>query len=198
MKLVTMETIQSNLYTNYVSREIYRYDFNEPCCGKDQCDRESAYTKTLIRSFVDAGNDVVCAEDLYSAFHYGNGMKNTKADVVKIESLPLTGQKIPKVGDFHSFEFKEDEMIMWRYINVGEGVKQSYNNLQVQTSIKIVFPFHKISSLEPSAFTDRKKREERQLCMLFSGPSTPGGPGGPFPPPPTFLPNNVIFCFFAK
>ena len=32
------------------------YDYNEPCCGKDQCDMESAAAKSLLRSFVDAGN----------------------------------------------------------------------------------------------------------------------------------------------
>ena len=119
------------------------YDFNKPCCGKNQCDRESAYAKTLIRSFVDAGNDVLCAEDSYNALHYGNGMKNAIVAVVKITSLPLTGPKIPKVNDFHSVVFEEDHMTMWRYFNIGESVTQGYNNLQVQTSIEIVNPFHK-------------------------------------------------------
>ena len=36
---------------------LFRYDYNEACCGKDQCDRESAVAKNLIRSFVDTGND---------------------------------------------------------------------------------------------------------------------------------------------
>ena len=43
--------------------QLLRYDFNEPCCGKDQCDRESAAEKSIIRSFVDAGNDL-SAEDI--------------------------------------------------------------------------------------------------------------------------------------
>ena len=33
------------------------YDYNEPCCGKDQCDCESAAAKSIIRSSIDSGND---------------------------------------------------------------------------------------------------------------------------------------------
>ena len=36
--------------------QLLRYDFNEPCCGKDQCHRESAAAKSILRSFIDAGN----------------------------------------------------------------------------------------------------------------------------------------------
>ena len=35
---------------------ILTYDYNEPCCGKDQCDMESAAAKSLLRSFVGASN----------------------------------------------------------------------------------------------------------------------------------------------
>ena len=49
--------------------KLLRYDFNEPCCGKDQCDRESAAAKNIIRSYVDAGNDLLNAEQLHKALH---------------------------------------------------------------------------------------------------------------------------------
>ena len=38
--------------------KLLRHDYNEPCCGKDQCDRESAAAKTILRSYVDSGNDL--------------------------------------------------------------------------------------------------------------------------------------------
>ena len=55
---------------------LVRYDYNEPCCGKDQCDRESAVAKNLIRSFVDTGNDVISANDIFKALQFAKGMKN--------------------------------------------------------------------------------------------------------------------------
>ena len=32
--------------------QLLRYDYNEPCKGKDQCDRESASAKAVIRSYL--------------------------------------------------------------------------------------------------------------------------------------------------
>ena len=42
---------------------LLKYDYNEPSCRKDQCDRESAGAKSVIRSFLNAGNDLMTAED---------------------------------------------------------------------------------------------------------------------------------------
>ena len=45
-----------------------------PAGGKDQCDQESTAAKSIINSFVDAGSDLMTAEDVYKALHYGNDM----------------------------------------------------------------------------------------------------------------------------
>ena len=34
--------------------KLLSYDYNEPCCGKDQCDHESAAAKSIISSFIDS------------------------------------------------------------------------------------------------------------------------------------------------
>ena len=49
------------------SIKLLRYDNNEPSCGKDQYDRQSAGAKTLIRSYRDAGHDVTTAEQVHTA-----------------------------------------------------------------------------------------------------------------------------------
>ena len=36
-----------------------RLDFNEPQKGKDQCDRDSAVARSVLRSFVDEGNNIL-------------------------------------------------------------------------------------------------------------------------------------------
>ena len=58
--------------------QLKRYDYNEPCCSKDQCDRECATAKNIIQSYVDAGNDLLTAEDINKSLHYGYGMKNSE------------------------------------------------------------------------------------------------------------------------
>ena len=74
------------------------YDFIDPCCGTDQCDQESDVAKYLIYSFVDAGNDVMSASDIFKALQFTKGVKSTKVGVVEVDSSKsiLQGNK----GDF--------------------------------------------------------------------------------------------------
>ena len=46
---------------------LLRYDYNEPCKGKDQRDRESAGAKAVINSFVNSGHDLKDANDVFNA-----------------------------------------------------------------------------------------------------------------------------------
>ena len=102
------------LYQIYKSTEVnlFRYDYNEACCGKDQCDRESAVAKNLIHSFFDAGNDLMSANDIFIALQFAKGMKNTKVGVVEIYSSKslVQGKTIRDISQFHSVEFIDDGM----------------------------------------------------------------------------------------
>ena len=125
-------------------------DYNEPCCGKEQCDREAAGAKSLIRSFVDAGNDLVCAEDIYTALHYRHGLKNAAVGVATIKAKSkLSGTKIAKISQYHSFEFFYNYMTMWRYYAVGDGDKKEYSNVNFDLQMLLTHPY---------SDTDRKTR----------------------------------------
>ena len=95
--------------------QLMRTDYNEPCRGKDQCDRESAAAKSIINSFVDAGNDLMTAEDVYKALHYGNGMQDTKVCVLQIDgdNTSLSGEAIRNVSHYHSIKYFEEYMLLW-------------------------------------------------------------------------------------
>ena len=77
----------SSYHENYYIEALYnlckekqlallRYDYNKPSHRKNQCDRESVGAKSVIRSFVDAGNDLITAEDIYTALHHDKGIQN--------------------------------------------------------------------------------------------------------------------------
>ena len=154
---------------------LMRYDCNEPCCGKDQCDRDSASAKAVIRSYIDSGNDLITAEDVYEAMHYGYGVKNAEVAVVQInkENASLCGTKITNISNYHSIEFNEAGMTLWRYYQIGKGVKQSYNKVQVNPSVEILLPYSKTerSNIERSEGSS-KQRADRQLCSLLFCPDT--------------------------
>ncbi|XP_047126302.2 uncharacterized protein LOC100212395 [Hydra vulgaris] len=146
------------------------YDYNEPCCGKDQCDRESAVVKTILRSYVDSGNNLLTAEDIHKAMHYSFGAKDAKVAVAQIsnDKTVVTGPKIKNISNYHSFEFGEKSMKMWRYFNIGEGIEQEYGNLKIQPSIKLLLPYSKTdnSIKRNKSLKEKQKRSERQLYSL--------------------------------
>ena len=67
--------------------QLLRYDYNEPCKGKDQCDRESESAKAVIRSYIDAGNDLMSSLDVFNDMHYGFGVKDAMVFVAEIDSV---------------------------------------------------------------------------------------------------------------
>ena len=107
---------------------LLRYDYNEPSKGKDQCDRDSATAKALLRNYVDAGNDLANANDIYSVLHYASGVANTKVAVIDIDTKigKVVAQEIPFITQDHSFKFPEDTIKIWTYFDIGEGVEVPY------------------------------------------------------------------------
>ena len=108
------------------------YDYNEPSQGKDQCDREAAGAKLLLRSYTDAGNDILTAEDVFKALRYVKGIQNARVACISIDTSKATLSPctaIPKISQYHSFEFHHDHMIMWRCFGIGEGKRWNYTNI---------------------------------------------------------------------
>ena len=148
-----------------------QYDYNEPACGKDQCDRESAGAKSLIQSYVDAGHDLVSAEDVADALKYGSGLKNSAVSVVSIEkSAARMGTKIQKIKSFHSFECNELHMKVWRYFNLGQGLVRPYNNADFVPAITVIQPFLETENKIQNRATSSSTRYDRQLCSLHFCP----------------------------
>ena len=100
--------------------------------------------------FVDAGNELMTAEDIYTALHHGKGIQNADVAVVSIDSGAsiLSGQSpIQNISNYHSFQFFPDQMLMWRYFQVGKGKIWKYTNVTCKSSVEIIKPFSKTSKL---------------------------------------------------
>ena len=146
--------------------KLIRYDYNEPCRGKDQCDRESSACKTVINSYVQSGNDVKTAEDVYDALHYGAGVKDSKACVLQIDSEQscLTGPAIDGISSYHSIVFYEQFMKLYRYYNIGCGKVVKYSKESKFVSSYVVKKeFHKTSSVSRKS----RKRKSTAKSVLF-------------------------------
>ena len=151
--------------------QLIRYDFNEPCKGKDQCDRESAAIKSILHSYVDSGNNILQAEDIHQALGGGAKLNNTKVVVIAIDSnnSVLTGDKIKNFPNFHSILFHEESMTLWRYFEIGKGMTRQYNNVSFKPSYDIIIPFtNRVTKTDTSKVL--AKRIDRQLCTAMFCP----------------------------
>ena len=84
-----------------------RLDYNEPQKGKDQCDRDSAVARNILRCFVDEGNDILSAEDTHKTLTTSK-MANMKVSVVSLDKpSTINADGIPNISLFHSIEFCE-------------------------------------------------------------------------------------------
>ena len=66
------------------------YDYNKPCRRKDQFGREAAIAKPLMRSYIDAGNNILTAKYIFKALHYGKGIQNAKVAYISIGTSKAT------------------------------------------------------------------------------------------------------------
>ena len=146
-----------------------RYDYNEPCRGKDQCDRESLGAKSLINSYVESGNDLLNTTDLFNALHYCKGVSNAKVGVIEINSSQSTleGQEIQNINLYHSAQFFEDHMKLYRYYEIGSGKVVLYNQAKFKPSYTIKTNFSNTSSNSKKI----KKRNTKKMLLFCKNPS---------------------------
>ena len=107
--------------------KLLSYDYNEPCFGKVPCDHEIAAAKSIIRSFIDSGNDLLDGDDLFKALHYSYEMKDSKAALIQVDTTNtvITGDKTSNITIYHSIQFHNDHMIMWCYFGTGIGINRN-------------------------------------------------------------------------
>lgn len=154
---------------------LLRYDYNEPCKGKDQCDRESAGAKSVMKSFVDAGNDIISSNDIKQALQYGRGIQNTTVGVMEIDNskAKVEGGKVTNISSYHSIVFKDDHMVFWRYFDIGRGVTQKYTDVSFTSGIEAISSYTSTQHTNINMgkkIKEPKPRESRSLCKLLFCP----------------------------
>ena len=102
-----------------------------------------------MRSYVDAGNDIITALDLVTALKHGNGLHNDKDPVLEKDTDKTNheGEKIPKLHTYLSIQFRDTYMLLRRYYNIGKGVIQPYGNVKYTSSNNVIVSFTSTSKI---------------------------------------------------
>ena len=76
-------------------------------------------------------------------------------------------EKIDNFNQYHSIEFKEDPMKLWRYFDIGTGVSQLYNGIQLREGMVAKRAFSNTSKVEMKSNPTSKKGQ--LFSQLFCG-----------------------------
>ena len=100
------------------------YDYNRPCCGKDQCDCESAATKSI--SDVSLILSFTRWRQSWKALCYGYEMKDCNITLIQVvpANTVITGDKTSSIFNYHSIQF-QNNYIMWLYIDTRVGFNRN-------------------------------------------------------------------------
>ena len=78
----------------------------------------------------------------------------------------ITGSKVNSFTSYHSIQFEEDGMRMWRYFNIGKGIHHPYMDVEFTSGIKVIKHFSKTDAgTRPKS--KEKQRNERSLKKLL-------------------------------
>ena len=146
-----------------------RHDFNEPQCGKDQCDRESAIARKLMRACVDGGNNILNANDIKSAILYKSGVPNSKVSVIEIDKSvsSTTSVKIANSQSIHSTEFSDNHMTVWHYYQIGSGKRVEYSEVEFASGVEIVSPFVSNKNANQQTMASSQRQDRAYSDLLF-------------------------------
>ena len=76
-------------------------------------------------------------------------------------SMSSSETTIPKICQYHSFEFHSDHMVMWRYFGNGFGKGWNYTGVKFQPAIQIVLPFSATSKHKYISSKSKQPRLDR-------------------------------------
>lgn len=129
--LVRISSAKYSIETAFIHFQVSRVDFSEPQGGKGACDRKAANIKAHVRRYLNEGNDVQTAEDLYDAMTSSGGIKGVRValeDASSVTSIP-TG-KLEGISSLNNFSYSTDGLTCWKSYAIGEGKTETWSKLQ--------------------------------------------------------------------
>ena len=99
-----------------------------------------------------------------------SGIQDAEVCVVEIDYsiATLTQAKIPSFQNDHSIKFEDKGMVLWRYFDVGEGIKIPYSGVTFQSGAILKKPFSKMQQFEKTNTSKKgKEKLDRKFNNLF-------------------------------
>ncbi|KAK3086819.1 hypothetical protein FSP39_023960 [Pinctada imbricata] len=110
-------SLQQELRDNIAS-----YNFCEAQNGKGACDRRASHIKSIIKGYVNEGNDVTTALQVKQAVDREgkDDIRVKVATAVNVLDALSKRWAIPNIFQMFNFQFTEDGLRMWKAFSVGQ------------------------------------------------------------------------------
>ena len=100
--------------------------------------------------------------------HYGRGLQEAKVCVAEIEAQnTINATKISNFTKYHSISFHNDHMTMWRYYDIGKGVRFDYKGVQFKSGLRLINPFSKTCKETINKCSKKVKNDHSKLDFIF-------------------------------
>ncbi|XP_052098576.1 uncharacterized protein LOC127733267 [Mytilus californianus] len=89
---------------------IKTYNFCEAQDGKGPCDRRASHLKSIIKRYVNEGNDVVTAEQMKKAIDLKKNFNcrvKVVTPVIDLDPIQNSIKSIPGISQLHNFKFED-------------------------------------------------------------------------------------------
>ena len=102
--------------------KIRRLDFSDPQGGRGACDRKAATIKSLMRIYVNAGNDIETPKQMRDAILSSGGVPGVNVALCETFQVPtVLSSKIEGISQLSNVEYKEEGVLVWRAYGIGDG-----------------------------------------------------------------------------
>ena len=109
---------------------IKEYNFSEAQAGKDLCDRKIAPMKAHINQYVNEGNDVTSAQDMWKALDTHGGVRGCYPSVVILNEAAMTcNVRWNGITMYSNFVFHENKIEAWKAYKIGKSQVFSMSSL---------------------------------------------------------------------
>ena len=109
--------------------------------SKNEDDQEAATARNALQNFVDQGNNIQSADDIFIA------LKSTKLQSIKVSfnnivTMLIKGKTMASIDKYHFYQFTQLGMKAYQYYQIGAGLMIPFNSyLSFRPGVQVIQSF---------------------------------------------------------
>ncbi|CAC5394871.1 unnamed protein product [Mytilus coruscus] len=118
---IISDVVQDLIQMNHGLSNVHLFSDNAGCY-KRPCDRRASHLKSIIKRYVNEGNDVVTAEQMKKAIDLKKNFNyrvKVVTPVIDLDPVQNSIKSIPGISQLHNFKFEDSCLRVWKAYGIG-------------------------------------------------------------------------------